>query len=1016
MYVIIKNGKKLILGVDRVMSEIFTNEVKEIFLIEQIFFKKGKQNLLGTYKEIFSDDPNDMNEHGYFDNEFIGMHSPYHNHLNQKILEMLNDKTNGEKYFNNLVCILELLGFLRTEQNSNYVSCKNKIKGSCKDKLVEAIKNFVPTENDHMVVLEDKNGKRFETPGIQICASFTVFEDETSILSCSPDNTCQSDQAYKGQYGYKFLENWADLGTLFKSLQDVVHQEEWECALQKIGITKDDIENLLSDGRGDLYNNARILTEQDKNEQDKNEIQFFNIAVRGKGNGDRCDIDNKKHDLFSLFNKKLPFFSQGLSRYHIGGTAREAINYLFDKVSYRLNSPYEEGYKNDDSVLNDHGKQITKRVLKLFLDENEYNVTNEGSNIRVEENIRVARKFDSANEKILTYIKKMNLETRKELEAYVDEFIGNLKKIMSENENYIFASNEMYTDTENKKSRIDREIDEMIDNICAEAREKNYLKDHDSFVFLVKAAVKKRFLGYFSNIDNNSPERNSVSSSTKIQSEYARYKDNFFAGIKTELMSGLRDNSLYADLKYFNYEKANLAKSATLNNFEDEFDKFKSEFENKLPETKEEFEKKFENVNCDKLINFIKSEMGIDGIDRDFLKNVLSGFLYTYVESIYGSAGQANQQKFLSDMRSIFFTDYSGRKFIDHLEKYLRNICNEAEKMLPDDFYDYDSDRSKNCDKPFSPLNYIQTFLYAPLFPDKIVNMSADNCEKLVRNMENARNIIESGSDAKFNQLYEKMRQIRTQNPKLTYPEIFLDILLDGVNINLTQKEKSDICRAARDFTNNNLDQNMKAHVTQSNLVKIKKGNEFYKKKSGIVVVPAVNIFVNGTFDKLLSRNIWSKKYKRSLAYYFDIGWSYLWLYETIGLRILFRICLVLFFVPLILFHGISYVIYFCKVGYAFFKVNNEDYIRKFKNPKTISNGMVEYKKLQKWKRKIKKENINDNIVIESKQNNLIKIDSGFGNRNNDEINNVIIDTSSEGKNISPLSGSNDDLSRINDF
>lgn len=1010
MYVIIKNSKKLILGVDRVMDEAFTTSIDSI---EKIFLKKGKQNLIGRYKKIFSDDRKDMEKVDNF-NEYMRMHVFYSNELNQKILEMLNDKTNGEKYFNNLVCILELLDFLHAEQNSDdYNRRINFIKNSDKDELIEAIKNFVPTENDHMVVLENKNGERFETPGIQICASFTVFEDETSILSCSPDNTCQSDKAYKGQYYYKILEDWTDLGTLFKSLQDVVHQKKWECALKNIGITKDDIENLLSGERRDLYNNARILTEQDKNE-----IQFFNIAVRGKGSGDRCDIDNKKHDLFSLFNKKLPFFSQGLSRYHIGGTAREAINYLFDKVSYRLNSPYEEGYKNYDSVLNDHGKQITKRVLKLFLDENVYNVIEKDGNIRVEEDIRVDKNFVNTDEKILTYIKKMNLETRKELEAYVDEFIGNLKKIMSENENCIFASNEMYTDTENKKSRIDREIDEMIEKICAEAGEKNYLKDHDSFVFLVKAAVKKRFLGYFSNIDNNSPERNSVSSSTKIQSEYNCYKDDFFAGIKTELMSGLRDNSLYADLKYFDYEKANLAKSATLNNFEDEFDKFKSEmekaFENKLPETKEEFEKIFEKVTCDKLIDFMKSAMEIE-IDEDFLKNVLSSFLYTYIESIYGSAGQANPQKFLSDMRSIFFADYSGRKFVDHLEKYLRNICNEAEKMLPDCFYDYDSNRLKNHNKPFSPLNYIQTFLYAPLFPDKIVNMSADNCEKLVRNMENARNIIESGSDAKFNQLYEKMRQIRNQNPKLTYPKIFLDILLDGVNINLTQKEKLDICRAARDFTNNNLDQNMKEHVTQSNLVKIKKGNEFYKKKSGIVVVPAVNIFANGTFDKLLSRNIWSKKYTLGLAYYFDIGWSYLWLYKTIGFRILFRVCLILFFLPLILFHGILYIIYFCKVGYALFKANG-DYIRRFKDPETIRKGIAEYNELQQWKQKIKEENKNNNIIVDSKQNNLIKINSGVKNDINNKIDNNIIDTSSEGKNISSLSGSNDDLNLINDF
>ncbi len=110
-------------------------------------------------------------------------------------------------------------------------------------------------------------------------------------------------------------------------------------------------------------------------------------------------------------------------------------------------------------------------------------------------------------------------------------------------------------------------------------------------------------------------------------------------------------------------------------------------------------------------------------IDKNFLKDVLSVFLYNYIDSVYGSDGQANQENFLCAIRKDFFPGYLGSTFIKQLEKYLRNICNEPEKMLPDYFYDYDSDRSKNCDKPFSPLNYIQTFLYAPLFPDKIFNI-----------------------------------------------------------------------------------------------------------------------------------------------------------------------------------------------------------------------------------------------------------------------------------------------------
>lgn len=55
-------------------------------------------------------------------------------------------------------------------------------------------------------------------------------------------------------------------------------------------------------------------------------------------------------------------------------------------------------------------------------------------------------------------------------------------------------------------------------------------------------------------------------------------------------MSCLGDNSLKLNGSCFDYEKAELKKSAILNNFEDKFDKFKNEmkkvFGNELPETK----------------------------------------------------------------------------------------------------------------------------------------------------------------------------------------------------------------------------------------------------------------------------------------------------------------------------------------------------------------------------------------------------------------------------------------------
>ena len=491
--------------------------------IKKIFLNKGKGTLFNEYEKIFSDDKNVIKFSDF--NDYIRKLRNYNGDLNSKILKMLNDDKNGGKYFNNLVCILELLDFLsKQSDSSDYNFCMDHIKQSNKVELIEAIKNFMPTENNHMVVLEDENSNRFETPGIQICASFFVFEDETSILSCSPDNTCKSNAVYTSQYDAKTLVLYSSQEKFLSSLQYMVYQKKWECALNDIDIANNDIEHLISNVRSDLYNKARILTEHDKNE-----IQFFSMAVRGKGNRDRNGIDNEKHDLFSLFNKKLPFFGKCLSRYSIGKDYYPAINYLFYKVSCDSVDQNLEGYDSERSLLNEHGKKITERILKLFLDENEYNVIKEYGNIRVEQNICVDKDFISENERILTYIMKINSEKSKELEVYSNKFIDKLEEIIRAHPDSIFRLSEKYN-AKNNEPKIDREIDTIVNNICDRARDKIDFYDPDSFVFLVKTAVKKRFRAYFSGIKGS--DREEQSAIDYIENEYNNHRDDFFLSIK----------------------------------------------------------------------------------------------------------------------------------------------------------------------------------------------------------------------------------------------------------------------------------------------------------------------------------------------------------------------------------------------------------------------------------------------------------------------------------------------------
>ena len=95
--------------------------------IKKIFLNKGKGTLFNEYEKIFSDDKNVIKFSDF--NDYIRKLRNYNGDLNSKILKMLNDDKNGGKYFNNLVCILELLDFLSKQSNmSLHITVPEQIK------------------------------------------------------------------------------------------------------------------------------------------------------------------------------------------------------------------------------------------------------------------------------------------------------------------------------------------------------------------------------------------------------------------------------------------------------------------------------------------------------------------------------------------------------------------------------------------------------------------------------------------------------------------------------------------------------------------------------------------------------------------------------------------------------------------------------------------------------------------------------------------------------------------------
>lgn len=322
-----------------------------------------------------------------------------YNNLYNKLGDLFNDKTNGKKYFNNLVNILEILDWAQTKYygfNDNYFQILwNKFKSSDKiNDFINLVKSFEATDSEYMFVVKGENGNEFKTPGLQITRAHILFDNDEVIIASDISNTCKTGSTIKDQFDKLGLDPYDDavndslnkyqrnylttaqklnrdvfgVGssaiTFLLALKKIKDQYEWETKiLDDYDLTLQDLKNLVEEIKGyHIYNTARLLS---KPEDDK--ILFYNVPIRGKGNGDFNHIDSEEFELFSMFDKDSMF---KLNRYHLGRNdnwngilhfSKYGANFLFDKVSYDQDKGKgEEGYEAKTSLLTDLGKRITK--------------------------------------------------------------------------------------------------------------------------------------------------------------------------------------------------------------------------------------------------------------------------------------------------------------------------------------------------------------------------------------------------------------------------------------------------------------------------------------------------------------------------------------------------------------------------------------------------------------------------------------------------------------------------------
>lgn len=1038
----------------------------------------------------------------------LGLGNAYDD-LCRKLKDLFDDETNGEKYFNNLINILEILDWVQTHYsgfNHNYFSkLWDKFKSQDKiSEFINLVKNFETTDSEYMFVVKDKNGNEFKTPGLQITTSQVLFDNNEIMIASDINNTCATGSTIKEQFQkwshdpYLIQKDYEQARLTNKltvndklnldifgkksgsrefllALKKIKDYDEWENQIkQDYKLELNDLKNLVDKiANYHIYNFARLLS---KPEDDK--ILFYNVPIRGKGNGDFKDIDSEEFELFSIFDKNSMF---KLNRYHIGKSDNRisngnkyGANFLLDQVSCG-NNPNQEGYEAESSKLTDLGKNITKTGLKWFLDEKEYEINENLNGVisvtkkQPKKDINIINTSDNllseekkiSDQTVFNQINTVEKNIDDEMGDYANKFINDISSLfkiyfeqnqMLENKNIeINTDNNALNNNIRVDQKINDEVNKFINSFC-EVYDTGILnlfdgpinmKDQCNFTYLIKKVIGPVIIDYFRSLDDNYRQQLAFGTRSVIATIENKFgkellnpekiRDRLVREIyynesnwKNPMKYDSNMNKFVEDDFKFDFDAAGLTAYETAKLLNDNFNKFKEKvsnvFKNVLPDNKDEFEKSFDDVDCTEFISFLKQNMEID-VNKEFLKKAISALFYTWVESVRGNDDNGSAEKVaerLEKMRQTFFDDYSGTNFIHEIKLYTSSMIDKGEKPLPDAFYWYNSDKMKIGDEDsvayrFTVVNYIQAFYYAMLAVKrkKCKNMGWRSHRKFNKNIEETRRILQTGTEDERDQIFNRMRQIRDQkyeNNIWGLPLAFLDILLDGVSIDLSLEEKIEICTFARNYVDHELDNPTKQHVTKSNFMEIDKENNCYLKSNGQIVLPLANLFAPGAIDEFLSKiicdQVWEMSFCNTCCDALFDSWHY-FDQNNIFIKLLAKALFIMLFTCFSLIIGIvlliAYIVYTKNLKSKLNELANDPTFNKLRQAEI--NGREEYNKLQNFRQDTKKEkpptiiengkqNINLNIDMNQKLNIIDNINDK-DNINNNLIDNNIINTNS---------------------
>lgn len=270
-------------------------------------------------------------------------------------------------------------------------------------------------------------------------------------------------------------------------------------------------------------------------------------------------------------------------------------------------------------------------------------------------------------------------------------------------------------------------------------------------------------------------------------------------------------------------------------------------FPNGLPDKEEEFRKKFEANKLssqnkellEKALESFNTTFALSvKVDKDRFVDMLSAILYKYTEQIHLVSGDKPHPKeerdsFLKNLRSAdgfmfspidIINTYAAKYFrsLDEVDKIKNGISDEQTYKLPGKFFEYNEN---DADCMYTALNYIQVLIQAAIAIVKIDKADAEirirfnrNANKLGRMFENET----QEADGDYQDLKMKIEKIVLNNPDAKKQEIFVKLLLDGV-MDYSENQIQEICDMAQKFTDFDLDNPTREHVTQINCVRANK-------------------------------------------------------------------------------------------------------------------------------------------------------------------------------------------------